>query len=205
MVFQQLPGHDRDIVGGGPVGGRILPIIQPGAVDEVGICHIQLLRPGVHHVHKGRFAAGNMLRHGAGTVVGRGYRDGLDHVGNGHRLSYLQIDLAPALCRRCLGCGDGVLPVDLPGIDGLHDQQHGHDLGHAGGGQGFMGIGFIEHRSRGCIHQKSALPRYIQLHRLRLPGHQPYQQHQHHHDPTCPLHNDPSQALWYSLCAAQNS
>ena len=55
-----------------------------------------------------------MLCHGAGTIVGGTDGDGLDHVGNGHGLPYLQINLAAALGCGGFRCGDGIVPVDFP-------------------------------------------------------------------------------------------
>ena len=56
-VFQQLPGHEGDVIGGSPVVHGVRPVVQTGAVDEGGVVHPQLLRPLVHHGDEGAFAA----------------------------------------------------------------------------------------------------------------------------------------------------
>ena len=89
MIFQQLPGHKGNIVGGGFVIFGILAVVKAGAVDEIGIVHTQLLGFSVHHLHKSRLAAGDMLGHSAGAIVGRRNGNGFDHIGNGHTLPHL--------------------------------------------------------------------------------------------------------------------
>ena len=191
MVFQQLPGHEGDVIGGSPVVHGVRPVVQTGAVDEGGVVHPQLLRPLVHHGDEGAFAARDMLRHGAGTVVGRGHRDGLEHVGNGHGLPCLQVDLAASLGGGSFGSRHHICQGDLPGIHRFHNQQHGHDLGHAGGGKALMGIGLIQNGSGGNIHQHRAFPRHIQLHRRRRQRNPAQRQHKRR-DTYHPLHSHPS-------------
>ena len=58
VLAQQLPGHEGDVVGAGPVPVRFGAVVQTGAVDEMGVLHAQLLCPLVHPVHKGPLAAG---------------------------------------------------------------------------------------------------------------------------------------------------
>ena len=53
VVFQKLPGHEGNIMGGGPVVFGILAVVQTGAVDKMGVVHAQFFGPGVHPLHKG--------------------------------------------------------------------------------------------------------------------------------------------------------
>ena len=152
VLAQQLPGHKGNVVGAGFVAFGIGAVVQPCAVDKVSVLHAQFLGPGVHPVHEGAFTAGEVLGHGAGAVVGGGHGDGFEHFADGHLLPGFQINLAAPLGRRGLGGGDNIVVVDAPGVDGLHNQQHGHHLGDAGGGQGLVGVLFIEHCAGGYVH-----------------------------------------------------
>ena len=165
MASQKLPGHEGDVVGAGAVARGIGPVVQTGAVDKVGVVHSQLPGPCVHPVHKGRLTAGQVLRHGTGAVIGGGDGNGFEHFRDGHLLSGLQKDLAAALCGCCLRGGDGILIAQGTGVNGLHNEQHGHDLGDAGGGQGLMGILFVKHRAGGHVHQYGAFGVYLQAFR----------------------------------------
>ena len=152
MIFQQLPGHQCNVIGAGAVIGCLRAVVQAGAVDKMGVRHAQLRRPLIHLFHKSAFAPGQQLRHGAGAVVGGGHGNGFEHLTDGHLLPGFQINLAAPLGRRGLGGGDNIVVVDAPGVDGLHNQQHGHHLGDAGGGQGLVGVLFIEHCAGSYVH-----------------------------------------------------
>ena len=140
VVFQQLPGHPGDIHGGGAVLPGFLAVIQTGAVDEVGVFHSQLLGPPVHLLDEGLLGTGDVLSQRTGAVIGRGHRHGFEHIRHGHGLAHLQIDLTAPFGGSGLGGGDGILPSDLPGVNGLHHQQHGHHLGDTGRSQRLVGI-----------------------------------------------------------------
>ena len=127
---------------------RVRPVVQTGTVDKPGIFHAQIRRPGVHHFHKRRLTAGNMLCHSASTVIGRRDRNGLDHIPNPHRLSNLQIDLASPLGGGSFRGGHCIFPADAALIDSFHDQQHGHYLGNAGRSQRLVGIGLAANAVR---------------------------------------------------------
>ena len=130
VVFQQLPAHDCNIIGGGSVFVGCRVVIQAGAVDKIRVIHSQFPGPGIHQLYKSTFRACQMLCHGAGAIVGRRNCNGLDHIGDRHGLSHLQIYLAAALGRSRLRSRNRVLPADLPGVNGLHNQQHGHHFGY---------------------------------------------------------------------------
>ena len=55
MVFQQLPGHEGNVVSAGAVLLRGVVIVQPCAIDKMGILHPQFLSPLVHGFHEGGF------------------------------------------------------------------------------------------------------------------------------------------------------
>ena len=140
---------------------------KAGGVEEVGVVHPQLPGPLVHPFHKCLGAARQVLRQGHGTVVGGGNADGLEHILHAHPLVLLQPDLAASHRAGAGGGGDHVVIAQGPGVDGLHDQQDGHDLGNAGGLQGLVLVDGIEHLPGGFFHQQAG-PR---LHRQALrPG-----------------------------------
>ena len=173
------------------MAGGILAVVQTRAVDEVGVVHAQFLGPLIHPVHEGAFRPGDMLRHGAGAVVGGGHGDGFDHVGDGHGLAHLQIDLAAAFCRRRFRGHHHVVPADPAFLDGLHDQQHGHHLGDAGRCQRFVGVGLKQHRAGFDVHQHRALSPYRQIYRFRGKRRRQKQQTQYRKHCQSPFHNDP--------------
>ena len=134
----------------------------------MAVRHAQFRSTLIHLVRKGPFAASQMLGHGAGAVVGGGHGDGFHHVRHGHLLPGLQIDLASALGRRRFRGGNDVVPADLSAVDGLHDEQQGHDFRDAGRRQGLVGILFKEYRAGGNVQQHSAFGPFPQLRRLNF-------------------------------------
>ena len=70
-----------------------------------------------------------------------------------HLLSGLQIDAAAAEGGRALAGGHDVVGGDGAALDGLDDQQQGHDLGHAGGKAGVAGVLLKEDRAGLLLHQ----------------------------------------------------
>ena len=71
FMLEQLPRHERDVIGGGQVLRRIRLVVQTRAVDKVCVGHAKLRRALVHHLHEGALAAGDVLRQRRGAVVGR--------------------------------------------------------------------------------------------------------------------------------------
>ena len=197
---QQFSGHQRDVVGAGQMlrcGGLV---VQPGAVDEVCVLHAQLFGFGIHFFYKTRLAAGDVLRHGAGAVVGGGNRNGFDHFLYRHRFSHLQIYLAASLGRGGFGSGDGVLPRDFAGIYGLHNQKQGHDLGDTGRSQPLMGIGLVQDGSRRQIHEDCRRCSELQIHSACRQDQRPCQNaEKQYHDNNSFTHIHPSR-FCYRLC-----
>ena len=103
---------------------------QTVAVAEVGVLHAQLLGATVHLFHKGALAPCDLLRQCHSCVIPRCHRHGFQQVMDGHLLPLRQEHLAAAHGGGVGGTGDHILQVQLPLLDGLHHQQHGHDLGH---------------------------------------------------------------------------
>ena len=97
-------------------------VVEPGAVDKMGVRHPQLLRPLIHLLHKRCLRAADGLGQRRSAVVGRRDCDALDHVAHTHLLALFQIDLAAALGRRSGGGRDGVVPAQNAAVDGLHHQ-----------------------------------------------------------------------------------
>ena len=106
---------------------------QARGVLEGGVIHAQLPGPLVHALHKGLFAAGDLLCQGHGAVVGGDHADGLEHLVHRHLFVLLQPDLAAAHGAGVGGGGDHGVIAQLPAVNGLHGQQQRHDLGDTGG------------------------------------------------------------------------
>ena len=153
LMGQKLPGHDGDIPRRRQMLRRVLPVVQAGTVDKMGVFHAQLRRAGVHFLHKGRLTARHMLRQRRGAVVGGADHHAFEHLVHAHLLAHLQIDLAAALGRSGLRGGHHVVPADAPAVQGLHDQQQRHDLRHRSRRQLFIRVFLIEYRSRRRVHQ----------------------------------------------------
>ena len=147
---QQFPGHDCHIIGAGIV---IRVIGESGAVHKMGVCHSQGGGSLVHFLDKAFFRAGNKFRQSRGTVVGGNHRHALEHFVHGHLLPFLQPNLAAAHTGGMAAGGDGVSKGNFSPVYSLQHQQQGHNFGHAGNGTGRMGVFFVEHRSRGALHQ----------------------------------------------------
>ena len=150
VMPDQLPGHEGHVVGAGVV---VAVVKQAAAVGEVAVLHAQLLRPLVHPVHKQALAAAEMLRHGHGAVVGRDHGDALKHIADAHLLPRLQIHAAAAEGGGPLAGGDRVTKPGFAAFNVLHDQQHGHHLGDAGGEKPLMTVFFINQLPRFLLHQ----------------------------------------------------
>ena len=140
LVPEQGAAHGRHVSCRGQMLVGLRSVVQPRAVDEVGMLHPQLRGAGVHQGHKGRLAARHVLGQGRCAVVGGADHHRLEHLVDGKLLALLQIDLAPALA----GCGGGgrdpVLPTDLPAVQCLHHQKQGHHLRHACGLAPLVGV-----------------------------------------------------------------
>ena len=105
---------------------------QAAGVAEGGVVHAQLRRPLVHPLHKGILTAGQMLCQRHSAVIGRHHADRFEHIAHRQLFPLLQPDLAAAHGAGVGGGCDHVLIVENTAVDGLHDQQNGHDLGDAG-------------------------------------------------------------------------
>ena len=75
ITVDQFPGHDGNIPGRGHMGGGLG---ESAAVLKIGVCHAKTLGPLVHHGHKFRFPAGDILCHGYGSIVAGGHDDTFD-------------------------------------------------------------------------------------------------------------------------------
>ena len=130
---------------------------QAGAVEKVGVGHAQLGRTLVHAGDEGLLAARQMLRQGHGGVVGGDHSDTLQQLPHGELLPLLQIDLRAAHARGVGGDGDRLIPADQAGVQGLEQQQQGHDLGDAGGLVLGVGVFFIEDDAGVPLHEQGGV------------------------------------------------
>ena len=181
------------------MAGRLRAVVQAGAVDKMGIFHPQFLGPLVHPGDKCLLRPGDVLRHGAGAIVGGGHGNGFEHIRHGHGLPRFQIDLAAALCRRRLGGGNLVGHGDAPAVHRFHNQQHGHDFRHTGRGQRLVGIGFIQYCAGGHVHQHGAFTRHRKLRPCRLNRRKHRQKKSQSQQSPNPLHRNPSKPFLLQL------
>ena len=130
---------------------------QAGAVLEHRVLHAQLRGPGVHFLHKGGLAARQVFRHGHRGVVARGHGDGLEHLVHGQLLSLLQEHLGAPHAGGVGGDGNHGVLGETAAVQGFLDEQKGHDLGDAGGLQGFVGVLLIEDLPGGFLHKNGRL------------------------------------------------
>ena len=130
------------------LGGGHISLVQAAGIGEDRAGTADGLGLGVHHLHKGvHAAAAHVVRHHVGRLVGGGQLHGVEQVAQ-----------RQGLPRPDIGVG-GVLPVqDVEDIDRRRDgdgvqlilvvfeqQQHGHQLGQAGGGELGLAVLLIDH------------------------------------------------------------
>ena len=189
VLQNQLTRHEGDVVGGGvvPLGG------QAGAVAENGVFHAQLGGAGVHSLHKGGFAACQMLGHGHAGVVAGGHGDGLEHIVDGERFTFLHVDLGPAHPGGVGGDSHHRVGGQRSVLQGLHDEQHGHDFRHAGQLQRLFAVFFIQNFSRGFFHQQHRLGLDLRPRRPRSGGKEAHAQGQAEGEGTEFFHSRTSQ------------
>ena len=96
-----------------------------------------------------------MLGQGDGTVVARDHGDALNHLGDGHLLALLQVDLRAAHAGGVGRDGDHVIQGNAARVHRLHDQKQGHDLGDAGRLQLLMGVILQQDGARLLFHQQA--------------------------------------------------
>ena len=175
MVQDELPAHEGDVVGAGDVArGR-----EAGGVDEGGVVHAQLRRPLVHPGHEGVGTAGQVLGQGHGAVVGRDHAHRLEHILHRELFILLQPDLTAPHGAGVGAGGDQVVVGQSAGVDGLHGQEDGHDLGDAGGLQLLVLVDGVEHFPGGLLHQEAGLALHRKLRRSRRGrGYREYHQRQ---------------------------
>ena len=155
----RLPGDEGKVPGGGVVVG----VGQTVGVGEVGVGAAQLQSPLVHHLHKGGDAAADVLGDDVAHLVGRGHHGRIQQILQGHYLTQTHPDGGSALDLVEVEVRHGRHRVVEPHgarLNGLHGQQHGHDLGQAGGvyqillvfgveGGGRVAVNGHEHRAVG--------------------------------------------------------
>ena len=111
---------------------------QAGAVDEVGVLHAQLTGAVVHLLHEQLRHPRHMLRQRHRRVVAGGYAHRLQQIVHRHLLTLRQKHLTATHPGGVSTDRHHVVLRDAAAVDGLHGQQHRHDLGDAGGRQRVM-------------------------------------------------------------------
>ena len=124
-----MPEHRHGHAGHVPRGGVLALGGQARAVDEVGVRHAQLRRPGVHLIHAQLLGAVHQLRQRHRSVVGRADDHALEqHIHRLH-LAGVQQHLGAAHARGLFRDGHALIHGDAALFDGLQRQKDRHHLG----------------------------------------------------------------------------
>ena len=156
LVLYGLAGDEIQIVGGGVVAG----LGQAGGVGKVGVFAPQLLGALVHARHKGIHAAAQRFAQDVARLVGGDDQHTVQQLLHRQRFTFHDVGGAAVLRQAAQGGGGGgdlLVQPQLTPVDGLEDQQGGHDLGGAGNGQLIVDIFVIEYRAGLGLHQQRGL------------------------------------------------
>ena len=156
LVLHGLAGDEIQIVGGGVVAG----LGQAGGVGKVGVFAPQLLGALVHALHKGIYAAAQRFAQDVARLVGGDDQHTVQQLLHRQRFTFHDVGGAAVLRQAAQGGGGGgdlLVQPQLTPVDGLEDQQGGHDLGGAGNGQLIVDIFVIEYRAGLGLHQQRGL------------------------------------------------
>ena len=156
LVLHGLAGDEIQIVGGGVVAG----LGQAGGVGKVGVFAPQLLGALVHARHKGIYAAAQRFAQDVARLVGGDDQHTVQQLLHRQRFTFHDVGGAAVLRQAAQGGGGGgdlLVQPQLTPVDGLEDQQGGHDLGGAGNGQLIVDIFVIEYRAGLGLHQQRGL------------------------------------------------
>lgn len=77
-MFQQLSGHERNIIGRGQVCSIV---VQTRAVDKSRVGHAKRRRFLIHHYDKGFLAARNIFGNGGRCIIAGRYGNGFEKIG----------------------------------------------------------------------------------------------------------------------------
>ena len=156
VVGHGLTGDEVEIPGGGVVAG----LGQAGGVGEVGVLAAQLLGALVHVGHEGIHRAVQRLAQHVARLVGGDDQHTVQQLLHRQGLALHDVGGA-AVLRQALqgggGGGDALIHPQVAPVEGLEDQQGGHDLGGAGDVQLVVDVLFIEDGIGADVHQQGGL------------------------------------------------
>ena len=119
-------------------------------------CHTKTGGPLIHLLHELPLSPGYVLCHGHRSIVAGSHYNTLDHSLNRLHLSLFQKHLGSS---HRLGIGAGyhfIRHLNLPGINGIKNQNQCHNLGNAGRTALSVCILLINHLAGGCFHKHCA-------------------------------------------------
>ena len=148
---------------------------QAGTVDEVRILHAQLPGAVVHLLHKQLRDPRHMLGQRYRRVVAGGNAHRLQQIVHRDLLALRKIHLTAAHSRSIGADRYHIVHRDAAVGDGLHGQQHRHDLGDAGRRHGVMFVLGVEDLARRLFHQQRRMGGQRQLHAPTGHHHTPHQ------------------------------
>ena len=149
IAVNQFPAHNSHISSAGYMGGGIR---QPAAVLKIGAGHSKPLRALVHHPHELRFASRYIFRHSHRGIISGSYYDAFNQRFYGLNLSLLQKYLGSS---HGFGVGagyNGIRHLNFPALQGIKNQDQGHDLGNAGRTSFFISVVFINYLTCRSLH-----------------------------------------------------
>ena len=165
----------------------MLGIVQTGDIGIMGVFTTQFPGTLVHFFYKGIQRTAQIFRQCSGAVVGGGHQQTIHHVFHRHLLAGQQVGggfVGKFLCGSQLAGGDHRVQGDSACIEGIQNQQTGHDLGHAGRVSFFISLLLIKDLSGFGLHQQRVVAfqlKILLLSRSRKAKklHQDNQQQQH--------------------------
>ena len=132
---------------------------QAVGIFKMGIRTADLLRPGVHHIHKSRDAAAHMLCRRVSRFISRTDHDAVQHILHAHDISGVHTadDTAARIQaeHRVIGKRHRLVHGGV-----LQRHQRRHDLRDAGRIQLVVGILLIQDRACGRLHHHCRLCRH---------------------------------------------
>ena len=156
VVLHGLPGDEVEIPGGGIVAG----LGQAGGVGKVGVLAAQLLGALVHVGHEGVHRAVQRFAQDVARLVGGDDQHTVEQLLHRQRFALHDVGGAAVLGQALQsggGGGDVLVHPQVAPVDGLKNQQSGHDLGGAGDVQLRVDVLLIEDGVRPDVHQQGGL------------------------------------------------
>ena len=149
VFCDQLPGHNRNISCTCHMPLRVQAI----TIDKRRICHPQPICPFVHPPDKFLFTAAYVFCHCHAGIICACHGNTLQHRVHRLRLPGFQKYLRSSHGCRIFRGRHFVLKLDAPSLQGIEDQQHGHNLCHTCRRPRRVCILLVNHRPCGSFHQ----------------------------------------------------